>query len=75
MTNVTLAVPEDLHKIMKKHKEIKWSEVARRAMWEKARKLELMDKLLAKSELTEEDAERIGHKIKHGIAKRHGLVT
>lgn len=74
MTNMTLAVPEDLRKIMEKHKEIKWTEVARAAMWEKARTLELMDKLLAKSELTEQDAEEIGHSIKHGIAKRHGLV-
>ena len=74
MTNMTLAVPEDLHKVMQKHKEIKWSEVARQAIMEKARKLELMDKLLAKSELTEEDAERIGHKIKHGMAKRYDLV-
>jgi len=74
MTNMTLAVPEDLRQIMEKHKEIKWSEVARQAMWEQARKLELMDKLLAKSQLTEQDAEEIGHKIKHGIAKRHGLV-
>ncbi|MBS3143002.1 hypothetical protein J4464_06455 [Candidatus Woesearchaeota archaeon] len=74
MTNVTLAVPEDLHQIMQKHKDIRWSEVARQAMWEKARKIELMDRLLAKSELTEEDAERIGHKIKHGMAKKYGLV-
>ncbi len=71
---MTLAVPEDLHKTMQKHKEIKWSEVARQAIIEKARKLELMDKLLAKSELTEQDAEEIGHKIKQAIAKRHGLV-
>lgn len=74
MTNVTLAVSEDLHMIMQKHKDIKWSEVARQAMWEKARKLELMDKLLAKSTLTEHDALEIGRKIKHGIAKKHGLV-
>jgi len=74
MTNMTLAVPEDLHEIMRKHNEIKWSEIARQALWDHARKLELMDKLLAKSKLTEEDAERIGHKIKQGIAKRHGLV-
>lgn len=74
MTNMTLAVPEDLHRIMQKHNDIKWSEVARQAIWNKARKLDLMDKILAKSELTEEDAEKIGHKIKHGIAKRHGLV-
>jgi len=74
MGNMTLSVPEDLHKIMDRHKDIKWTEVARQAMWEKARKLEFMDKLLAKSNLTEQDAEKIGNKIKHGIARRHGLV-
>ena len=74
MTNVTLAVSEDLHKIMQKHKDIKWSEVARQAMWEKARKLELMDKLLSKSTLTEKDALEIGRKINKAIAKRHGLI-
>ncbi len=74
MTNMTLAIPEDLKKIMEKHKTIKWSEVARQAMWDKARKLELMDVLVAKSEMTEEDALVLGRKIKHGIAKRHGLI-
>ena len=74
MTNMTLAVPEDLHELMRKHSEVKWSEVARQAMWDKATKLEMMDKMLSKSKMTEDDAERIGHKIKHGIAKRHGLV-
>lgn len=73
MTNMTLAIPEELHEIMKKHKLIRWSEVARQAMWDKAKKLELMDKLLEKSKLTEKDAEEIGHKIKRGIAERHGL--
>jgi len=43
-------------------------------MWEKARKLELMDKLLAKSELTEKDALEIGRKINRGIARKHGLI-
>jgi len=75
MTNMTLAIPEDLHEIMKKHSEIKWSEVARHAIWEKARKLELMDKLLANSKLTEEDALRIGREVNKGIARRHGLVA
>ncbi|MEA3458332.1 MAG: hypothetical protein U9R21_06595 [Candidatus Thermoplasmatota archaeon] len=74
MTNMTLAIPEELHNIIKKHKEIKWTEVARQAIWERARRLELMDKLLSKSELTEEDAVEIGRKIKHEIAKKHGLV-
>jgi len=74
MTNMTLAIPEDLYKIMKKHSEIKWSEVARQAIWTQARKLELMDSLLSKSEFTEKDALTLGRKIKQGIAKQHGLV-
>lgn len=73
MTNMTLAVPEDLYRIMEKHKEIKWSEVARQAIWDKARKMEIMDKILSKSQLTEKDALEIGRKVKEGIAKQHGL--
>ena len=71
---MTLAIPEELHKIIKRHKEIKWTEIARQAMWEQARKLELMDNLLSKSELTEEDALELGRKIRREIAKKHGLV-
>ena len=74
MTNMTLAIPEELIELMKKHKVIKWSEVARQALWEKARKLELMDKIVAKSKLTEEDAIEIGRKVNKEIARRHGLV-
>ncbi len=73
MTNMTLAIPEDLMLIMKRHKEIRWSEVAREAIWDKARKLEIMDSILSKSKLTEADAIEIGRKIKEGIAKRHGI--
>ncbi|MEW6748585.1 MAG: hypothetical protein AB1295_02680 [Candidatus Micrarchaeota archaeon] len=32
--------------------------------------MDKISKALKKSELTEEDAERIGHKIKHEMAKR-----
>jgi hypothetical protein len=70
---MTLALPEDLKAIMDRHKEVKWSEVARRALWEHAKKLELLDRLLSKSEMTEEDAITIGRKIKSAMAGRHGL--
>ena len=74
MTNMTLALPEELHRIISKHKEIKWSEVARQALWEQAKKLELMDKILSKSRLIEEDALEIGRKVNREIAKKHGLI-
>ncbi len=34
MPNITLSIPEELYKKMKKHKEIKWSEIARKAISE-----------------------------------------
>lgn len=71
MVNVTLAVPEELHKIMKKHPEVKWSEVARQAMWGYARKLELLDQISAKSMLTEREALELGETIKKGITERY----
>lgn len=67
---MTLSVPEELHKEMLVHSEIKWSDVARQAFEKKIKELHWMDKMLEKSTLTEEDADRIGHKIKHEIRKR-----
>ena len=73
MTNMTLAIPEDLHVIIKRHSEIKWSEVARRALWEQARKLELMEELLSDSKLSEKDVKKISNLIKESVATKHGL--
>lgn len=73
MTNMTFAVPPEMIKLMKKHKEIRWSEIAREAIRRKVEELELMDKLASKSRLTEKDAIEIGRKIKEGMARRHGL--
>ena len=70
---MTLAIPDELHKLMKKHSQIKWSEIARQAIWTQAKKLELMNKILSTSKLTEEDALELGKKINKEIAKRHGF--
>lgn len=70
MTNMTLSIPEELHKKMMRHVEFKWSEIARQAFERKLTEVEFMEKALRKSKLTEEDAERIGHSIKAAIRKR-----
>lgn len=70
MPNITLTVTEEMYVEMKRHKELKWSDIARQAFKKKLYEIELMEKLLSESELTEEDAEAIGHKIKHEIRKR-----
>lgn len=56
---------------MKNHPEIKWSEVARQAMWEYARKLELLDSIAEKSKLTEKEALEIGKAVKKGLSGRY----
>ena len=71
MTNITLSIPNKLHEKIRKHPEIRWSEVARHAMAEYVEKLEFMDKLTSESKLTDEDAIEISRKIKRSIAKRH----
>lgn len=71
MPTMTLSVPNDLYDIIKSHKEIKWSEIARRAMWEYAMKLNLLDKILDKSEFTEKDAMEMDKIIKKSLRKHY----
>lgn len=64
MPNITLSIPEELQSLIRKHSEIRWSEVARQALVDFAKKIELMEKIAKKSKLTEEDALKIADKIK-----------
>lgn len=82
MVNMTLAVPAELHEMMRKHKDVHWAEVAREAFWRKAREMEFvdrakkwdwMDKVASKSKLTAKDVDEISHKIKRDIAAAHGI--
>ena len=70
MANMTLAIPEKLHKEMMVHSELKWSDVARQAFEKKINELHWIDKVLNRSSMTEKDADEIGHNIKGEIRKR-----
>ena len=70
MANMTLSVPDELHKKMKSYSEIKWSEVARKAIQEKLAALELADSLALKSKLTQEDVNEFSKKINRIAARR-----
>ncbi len=71
MTNLTLSVPDDLYAEMKKHPEIRWSEVARQALAKKLEDLRRLDALLRGSELTERDVEDVASSVKEGVWKKH----
>ena len=49
MANITLALPESVHRIVRKHKEILWSEIVRVAIIRHAAKLEIMEILLRRA--------------------------
>lgn len=70
MANITLSVPDSLHKEMKQFSDIRWSQVARNAIIEKIEVLKMADKLAQKSKLTEKDIKEFSKKIKSNAAKR-----
>jgi hypothetical protein len=70
MGNITLSVSDKLHERMRKHPELKWTEIARKAFERKLQEVELVEKIVSKSRFTEKDADVIGHKIKAEIRKR-----
>ncbi len=70
MVNVTFAVPEELHKKMKRFSDIKWTEVARKAIEHRVQDLETLEKITAKSKLTQQDIEEFGKKIKRSAMQR-----
>jgi hypothetical protein len=71
MVNITLSIPRELHILIKKHNEIKWSEIARRALWEQAKKLQMMDELVKKSKFSKKDVEVLDKEIKEALLKRY----
>ncbi len=73
MSNVTLAISDDLHNKMKNHSEIRWSEVVRKSISEKIDDLEMMDKLTKKSKLTQKEVDNIAKRIDSSVAKKLGL--
>jgi len=71
MPNITLSLPDDLHRKMKRHPEVKWSEVVRRVISERIRDLEAMDRITAKSVLAPADVDELDHLLKAALLRRY----
>jgi hypothetical protein len=70
MGNITLSVPDDIQDQMRHFSEVKWSEVARKAIIERIEALILTERLAQKSKLTEKDVQDFSKKIKSLATKR-----
>jgi hypothetical protein len=71
MPNITLSLPVEVHRMMQEYPEIRWSEVARRAIIEKLEALKQMDELTKGSKLSPKDVDELDHIIKKSLAARY----
>lgn len=69
MANMTLAINDSIHEELKHFSEIRWSEVARRAIIEKLETLKLAEKIAHKSKLTQKDIDDFSTLIKKNANK------
>ncbi len=73
MVNITLSIPEELKNEMEEFKIMNWSEVARRAIKSKIEQLKILESFTKDSELTKEDALRLGRKVNEALSKRYNM--
>jgi len=71
MPNITLSLPIEVHKMMQEYPEIRWSEVARRAIVEKLEDLKKLDALAKSNELSPKEIDELDHIIKKSLAARY----
>ena len=67
---MTLSIPDELQKEMKQFSEVKWSEVARKAIQERVKTLQLAEKLARSSRLTQKDIDDFSKKVTASATKR-----
>lgn len=70
MSNLTIAISDELKKELSEFKIINWSEVAREAFEKKIVQLRVLESFSKDSELTREDAIRLGKKVNEELSKR-----
>ena len=70
MGNMTLSIPNEVQHEMRHFSEVKWSEVARKAIIEKLGALRFAERLASKSKLTQKDVDDFNKKIKSSASKR-----
>ena len=75
MPNLTLSIPVELYESMKKHPEIRWSEVARKAIAKRLGDLEALDAMLSKSTLTEKDVRELAERVNKGLWEKEAYLA
>lgn len=68
---VSVNVTKDVEDIMLQFNGVNWSSVASQAISKKAQELAFLKHFSSESELTEDDAIELGHKVNKTVAKKY----
>ena len=71
MPTLTLAIPKELKEEMDSMPELNWSEIARKAISEKAAEYKLFKSIVAKSKMTDKDALELGRAVNKRLHERY----
>lgn len=71
MAEVTFRIPKEIQEIISKHPEIQWEKFVKDSLWNFAKKIQLMDKITAKSKLSKEDVDNLDKIIKADLLKMY----
>ena len=70
MANMTLSIPDSVYNDMKQFPDVRWSEVARRAIIDKMEMLKIVEEIASKSKLTQKDVDELSKKVNAAASKR-----
>ncbi len=71
MTKITIDIPEEISFIKDKISQAEWSFLATRLLQSKIRKVIDYNRIISKSQATDEDVEELSNEIKEAVWKRH----
>ena len=74
MSKLMFQVPDEVGETLSRHPEISWDSIVSEAIWQYAKKLDLLDRLTADSELTPSDVKDIDQLIKRDILKKYPIA-
>ncbi len=71
MTKITIEIPEEIAFIKEKISPAEWSFLATKLLQNQMKKIIRYNKILSKSQATDEDVEELSNEIKEAVWKRH----
>jgi len=73
-SNMTFSIPEKLKKRAQKRSDVNWSAIVAQAIEERLNGLEILDKITARTHLTEKDVDELADLVDTAMAEHFGVL-